>query len=358
MKILVTGGAGYIGSHTAVELAQAGYEPVLIDNFSNSRPSAVDGIARVLGRRLPFYEGDCCDADFMRRVFESEKDVAGAIHFAALKAVGESIEKPELYLRNNLGSLKNLMDAMEKFNARYLVFSSSACVYGEADELPVREETSLKRPESPYGETKQECERMIEEAVAKNRPFRAVSLRYFNPIGAHPSAHIGELPLGIPNNLVPFVTQTAAGILPELVVFGNDYPTPDGTAIRDYIHVVDLAKAHVKALEYLRTKSEKREGKCEKADMNGSSPVAFHPSPFHEIFNLGTGRGNSVFEVIKTFEEVNGLKLKYRVGARRQGDIAALYASCDKAQRELGWKATLTLAEGLRDAWKWQCSLK
>lgn len=399
MKILVTGGAGYIGSHTVVELVSAGYEPVIVDNFCNSHHAVLDGLREILGRDVVCHEGDCCDRDFMRRVFDDEKEIAGAIHFAALKAVGESVEKPELYRKNNIGSLETLMQVMQEYHAQLLVLSSSACVYGDPDMLPVTEETPLKKAESPYGETKQECERLIKQAVNNGRFFQAVSLRYFNPIGAHPSAKIGELPIGIPNNLVPFVTQTAAGILPELTVFGDDYDTPDGTPIRDYVHVVDLARAHIKALQYLQEKDyQKDQGsrmKDEKSKDKGSrikdqgnsktenlgesdsfesfstssiinhpsslidaSSIINHPSSFYDVFNIGTGHGNSVLEVIKTFEEVAGNQLNYKIGPRRSGDVESLYANCDKAARELGWKAELTLADALKDAWAWQECLK
>jgi len=343
IKILVTGGAGYIGSHTVVELVNAGYTPVIVDNFCNSEKKVLDRLTSIIGHAVICHEGDCCDQAFMRDVFEKENDIVGVIHFAALKAVGESIEKPDLYHSNNIGSLEVLMHMIQKYDAGMLVFSSSACVYGEPDELPVTEDSVVKEPISPYGETKQMCEEMIEQAVSDGWPLRAIALRYFNPIGAHQSGKIGELPIGVPNNLVPFVTQTAAGILPELTVYGDDYNTPDGTAIRDYLHVVDLARAHVDALKYLEGKSEGGRGK---GDLS-----------FYEVFNLGTGKGNSVMEVIKTFEEVTGVKLKCIMGKRRRGDVESLYANCDKAEKELGWKTKLTLADALKDSWRWQCSL-
>jgi len=350
MKILVTGGAGYIGSHTVVELISAGHEPVIVDNFCNSHEEVIDRLKMICGRDIICHEGDCCDPEFMRRIFEAEGDIRGAVHFAALKAVGESMEKPDLYRRNNVGSLSVLLEMMEKFSAPFLVFSSSACVYGASDVLPVTEETPLKEPESVYGETKQRCEDLIERAVRDGRPFAAVSLRYFNPIGAHESALIGELPIGVPNNLVPFITQTASGNLPRLTVFGNDYNTPDGTALRDYIHVVDLAKAHVSALKYLTGSglADSQTGSL------ASLQVCKIASPLHDVFNLGTGKGNSVLEVIRVFEEVSGVKLDYQIGPRRKGDVEALYADCRKAEAEMGWRAQLTLADGLRDAWNWQ----
>jgi UDP-glucose 4-epimerase len=336
MKILVTGGAGYIGSHTVVELVNAGYEPVIVDNFCNSHEEVIDRLKVVAGTEIVCHEGDCCDLDFMERVFDAEKNIEGVIHFAALKSVAESMQKPEVYRSNNIGSLDVVMDLMRRYETAFLVFSSSACVYGAADILPVTEGTPLKEPESVYGETKKKCEDMIEQAVLSGLRFNAVSLRYFNPIGAHASAMIGELPIGVPNNLVPFITQTASGNLPYLTVFGDDYLTPDGTAVRDYIHVVDLAQAHVRALEYLRGRSE--------IDRGG----------LYDVFNLGTGQGSSVLEVIGQFEKVSGVKLNYRVGHRRPGDVPSLYADCSKAERLMGWKAALTLEDGLRDAWNWQ----
>jgi len=357
MKILVTGGAGYIGSHTVVELISAGYEPVIVDNFCNSRPSVLKGLQEILGREVVCHRGDCCDKEVLREIFAQEGDIQGAIHFAALKAVGESMEKPEEYRQNNLGSLKSLMSVMEEFQAFLLVFSSSACVYGQAETLPVTEDSPLKPPESPYGETKQRCEEMIRNAVLEGRPFLSIALRYFNPVGAHPSGLIGELPLGVPNNLVPFVTQAAAGILPRLTVFGNDYNTSDGTPVRDYIHVMDLARAHVSALKYLQGKFQVPGFKSQEV----SSPETCDLEPrtgFYDVFNLGTGQGSTVLEVIRTFEQVNGVKLNYVIGPRRPGDVEALYAACDKAGQVLDWTTQRTLADALKDAWRWQESLK
>ena len=333
-KILVTGGAGYIGSHTVVELVNHGYEPVIVDNFSNSSPSVLDGIAKITGKRPAFYEGDCNDAAFMARVFASERP-AGAIHFAAYKAVGESVAKPLMYYENNIGSLLVLLKTMLAFECHLLVFSSSCTVYGTPDKLPVTEASPMQEAESPYGYTKQVSERIIADTCRAHPGLAAVALRYFNPIGAHPSAHIGELPLGVPNNLVPFVTQTAAGIRPELVVFGNDYNTPDGTNIRDYIHVVDLAVAHVKTLQYLQ-----------KEDVS------------YDVINVGTGRGHSVLEVVHTFEQVSGRSLPHRIGPRRPGDVEQVYAAVDKARTTLGWQARYSLEDALRDAWRWQQSLE
>lgn len=332
-KIIVTGGAGYIGSHTVVELVRAGYEPIIIDNFVNAEKRAITGINQILNREVKVYEGDCSDYDFVKGMLIKEGPVAGIIHFAAYKAVGESVQRPLKYYKNNLGSLLALLELMPQYQIPMFVFSSSCTVYGQPDQLPVTEHTPKKPAESPYGNTKQISEEIIEDVVKSSMPIKAVALRYFNPIGAHPSAKIGELPLGVPNNLVPFVTQTAAGKLKKITVFGNDYDTPDGTCIRDYIHVVDLARAHVSAIKYLENKAEKS---------------------FFDIFNVGTGRGNTVLEVIKTFEEVNGIKLNYTLGPRRPGDVEKVYADASKANDLLQWQAKHTLAEALRDAWRWQ----
>lgn len=335
-KIIVTGGAGYIGSHTVVELAKAGYEPVIIDNFENAEKRAVSGIQEILGRTVKVYEGDCNDYHFVENMLEQEGPVDGIIHFAAYKAVGESVQQPLKYYKNNLGSLLVLLELMPKWQVPKLVFSSSCTVYGQPDQLPVTEQTPKKPAESPYGNTKQVCEEIIEDVVKSSTPVKAIALRYFNPIGAHPSAKIGELPLGVPNNLVPFVAQTADGKLEKITVFGDDYNTPDGTCIRDYIHVVDLAQAHVSAIRCLE-------------DTDDYS--------FYDIFNVGTGRGNSVLEVIKTFEEVNNIKLNYTIGPRRPGDVEKVYADVTKANDLLQWQARLTLADALRDAWRWQQTL-
>jgi UDP-glucose 4-epimerase len=334
MKIIVTGGAGYIGSHTVVELFNSGYEPIIIDNFSNSEISVLDGLQEIIGVKVKLYEGDCTDKAFMRDVFKIENP-DGAIHFAAYKAVGESVENPLKYYHNNLESLIVLLDNMIQFGSKNLVFSSSCTVYGTPNKLPVTEKSTIKKAESPYGYTKQVAEKIIEDTVMSAEALSAVALRYFNPIGAHPSAKIGELPLGIPSNLIPFVTQTAAGIREELVVFGNDYDTPDGSNIRDYIHVVDLAKAHVKTLAYLQKHNQ-----------------------LFDAINIGTGNGSSVLEVIETFKRVTKQKLPYRVGDRRAGDVEQVYASVDKAKKVLDWKAELNLEDALRDAWNWQLTLK
>jgi len=336
-KILVTGGAGYIGSHTVVELAQAGYEPVIIDNFSNSQESALAGIQAILGREVPCHRIDCGDAEALRQVFKTEGDVAGVIHFAAFKAVGESVQKPLAYFHNNVGSLITLLQVMKDENVTSLVFSSSCTVYGVPDQLPVTEATPTKPANSPYGRTKQMCEDVVHDAAAApENQTHTILLRYFNPIGAHESAKIGELPLGVPNNLVPFITQTAAGIREKLTINGNDYDTPDGTNVRDYIHVVDLAKAHIVAVQRL-------------LDRKASDVV--------ETFNVGTGHGNTVLEVVQTFEEASGQKLNYAIGPRRPGDVPAIYADATKSAEVLGFRTTTSLRDSLASAWKWQEAL-
>ena len=332
-KIIVTGGAGFIGSHAVVELAQAGYEPVIIDNFENSFPIIVEGIQQILGGPVKIHKVDCRDKQGLQNVFDKEKNIYGVIHFAANKAVGESVADPLKYYDNNLQSLVTLLRVMKANNVLRLVFSSSCTVYGIPDSLPVNESLQTKRPASPYGNTKRISEELIEDFVASCPEFQAISLRYFNPIGAHRTSLIGELPIGVPNNLVPFITQTAAGLRNELTVFGKDYDTEDGTCIRDYIHVVDLAKAHVKALDAFLN-----------VDLRGKN----------EIFNLGTGKGNSVLEVIKTFEKISGLKLKYRLGDRRPGDVPKIFGEVTKSNKILKWKSECTLEDSMRDAWNWQ----
>ncbi|HEX9958305.1 MAG TPA: UDP-glucose 4-epimerase GalE [Fibrella sp.] len=334
-KILVTGGAGFIGSHTVVALAEAGFEPVIVDDFSNSDPGILDGLKTILNREVRSYHIDCNDRAAMTDVFSKEQ-VAGIIHFAASKAVGESVEKPLKYYRNNLDSLLLLLELMPQFNVHNLVFSSSCTVYGQPERLPVTEETPRLPAMSPYGNTKAICEDIIRDCVTATMPVRAISLRYFNPIGAHPSALIGELPRGVPANLVPYLLQVASGQRASLTIHGNDYNTPDGTAIRDYIHVMDLADAHVSAVRLLLSKEE---------------------ASFYDIFNIGTGRGASVLELISTFEEVNGIKLPYTLGARRAGDIEQIYADVTKSVQGLGFKTKRTLADALRDAWRWQQKL-
>lgn len=333
-RVLVTGGAGYIGSHTVVELMQTGYEVVIVDNLSNSDISVIDGIEQIVGKRPDFVNVDCQDYVSFENVIKKYDDLCAAIHFAASKAVGESVEKPLLYYRNNITSLLNLLEIMQNHGIHNLVFSSSCTVYGQpSDEnLPVTEKAPRLEALSPYGNTKHICEDIICDQSRANSSFKAILLRYFNPIGAHPSALIGELPNGVPNNLLPFVTQTAAGLRSELKVFGDDYNTPDGSCIRDYIYVVDLAKAHVAALERML-----------KVD---SDPV--------EVFNLGTGKGLSVLEIVRGFEQATGVKLPYRIVGRREGDIEKVWADPTKANTVLHWKAETPTDQILLSAWRWQ----
>ena len=333
-KILVTGGTGYIGSHTTVELMNAGYDVVIIDNLSNSNENVLDGIEQITGKRPVFVKGDCTDLNTLKKLFEDNPGIKGIINFAASKAVGESVQKPLLYYRNNLNTLINLLELMPQYGVLGIVFSSSCTVYGEPDVNPIDETAPIKSATSPYGNTKQISEEIIEDYVASGAPIKSIILRYFNPIGAHPSACIGELPLGVPQNLVPFLTQAAAGIRPELTVFGDDYNTPDGSCIRDYIDVVDLAKAHVIAMERM---------------LNGKD----HDSI--EIFNLGTGNGLSVLELINAFEEATGVKVPHKIGARRAGDIEKIWANPYKANNVLGWKAEADIKDTMKNAWKWQC---
>jgi UDP-glucose 4-epimerase len=332
-KILVTGGTGYIGSHTAVELIKEGFEVVIVDDLSNSQVEVLDGIEKISGKRPAFFQFDLCDEAELKRFFKEQSNITGIIHFAASKAVGESVAKPLLYYRNNLFSLVFLLEAMKQLKIPDLVFSSSCTVYGQPDMLPVTEKTPFKPAESPYGNTKQICEEILRDTCKVNPEVNAISLRYFNPVGAHESALIGELPRGVPNNLVPFITQTAAGMRSELKVFGDDYDTPDGSAVRDYIHVVDLAVAHVVAVKRLAQKKQKNN---------------------YEYFNLGTGKGMTVLEIIKTFEKVNDLKVNYRIVERRPGDVVKIYADTSLANEELGWKATRNAEDMMRSAWKWQ----
>ena len=329
--VLVTGGAGFIGSHTLVELINAGFEVVAVDNFSNSDDTCLKGVEQIVGRKIAFENIDCCDYDAMDKLFQTYS-FDSIIHFAAFKAVGESVEKPLKYYRNNITSFLNILELMQKYHRRNIVLSSSATVYGETDVLPVTEQTPRMPAISSYGNTKQICEDILRDTVASS-DIRGIALRYFNPIGAHPSALIGELPRGVPNNLVPFITQTASGIRECLSVFGNDYPTPDGSCIRDYIDVVDLAKAHVSAISRMVDDKNKEN---------------------YEIFNVGTGKGTSVLELIEMFEKVNNLKLNYKIAARRQGDVVSIYADTTLANTELGWKAERSLEDTLMSAWKWE----
>ncbi|MDE6085485.1 MAG: UDP-glucose 4-epimerase GalE [Muribaculaceae bacterium] len=336
-RILVTGGTGYIGSHTVVELQQAGYPVVIIDNLSNSDSAVLDGIERITGIRPDFVEADCTDIDALKALFAKYPDIKGIINFAASKAVGESMEKPILYYRNNLNTLMNLLELMAPNHVKGIVFSSSCTVYGEPDVNPVTEQSPIKKATSPYGNTKQISEEIITDVINAGAPFKSIILRYFNPVGAHPSAEIGELPNGVPQNLIPYLTQAAMGIRKELSVFGNDYNTPDGSCIRDYINVVDLAKAHVIAVE--RMLHDKSEDKI-------------------EIFNLGTGNGVSVLELINAFEQATGIKVPHKIVGRRAGDIEKVWANPERANNVLGWKAESDIEDTMRSAWAWQCKLR
>ena len=336
-RILVTGRTGYICSHTVVELQNNGYEVVIVDNLSNSRADVVDSIEQISGIRPAFEEVDCLDYEGMDAVFTKYPGIKGIIHFAASKAVGESVEKPLKYYRNNLVSLINILELMPKHNVKGIIFSSSCTVYGQPDILPVTEAAPIKKAESPYGNTKQINEEIIRDTVASGSPIHAVMLRYFNPIGAHPSALIGELPNGVPQNLIPYLTQTAIGIREKLSVFGDDYDTPDGSCIRDFIYVVDLAKAHVIAMNRILEDKQKESV---------------------EVFNIGTGRGLSVLELINAFEKSTGVKLNYQIVGRRAGDIVKVWADPTLANTELGWKADTPIEDTLRSAWNWQLHLR
>ena len=334
-RILVTGGTGYIGSHTAVELMQQGYDVTIVDNLSNSSIDVLDGIAQIVGRKPDFANVDCGNFMDLDQVFKQYSDIEGVIHFAASKAVGESVEKPLLYYRNNLGSLVTLLEVMRLHGVKNLVFSSSCTVYGQpdAEHLPVDETAPIQKALSPYGNTKQINEEIICDEAHADKTLHATILRYFNPIGAHPSALIGELPNGVPQNLLPFITQTAAGLRPELKVFGNDYNTPDGSCIRDYIYVVDLAKAHVKAIDRMLNAKDRQQV---------------------EVFNLGTGTGLSVLTLINEFEAATGVKIPYTIVGRREGDIEQVWAAPEKANKILGWKADTPIRDVLASAWKWE----
>lgn len=334
MNILVTGGAGFIGSHTVVALAEAGFNPVIVDDFSNSEPSVLAGLKNILGREVTCHVLDCNNYTAMRQIVHDEK-IEGVIHFAAFKAVGESMQEPLAYYRNNLGSLFTLLDVMLAEGVSNIIFSSSCTVYGEPDVSPVTEQTPIKPANSVYGKTKQIGEEILRD-VAAAKPLKCISLRYFNPIGAHPSGQIGELPRGVPSNLVPYVTQTAAGKRGALTIFGGDYPTSDGTCVRDYIHVVDLAEAHVAALQFV---------------LKSNFPSLY------DTFNLGTGKGNTVLELVKTFEQISGKALPYSIGPRRAGDVVSVFADVTKATQQLGWTTQRTMKDALEDAWKWQLHL-
>lgn len=336
-KILVTGGTGYIGSHTTVELIENGFDVVIVDNLYNSEAEVADRIHKITGVRPSLEVFDLCDDQKVNEFFKKHNDISAIIHFAAYKAVSESVFKPLEYYRNNLGSLINLLQAMKTYGIPHMVFSSSCTVYGQPEKLPVTEDAPLQPATSPYGNTKQVGEQIIRDTAFSGKNLNAIALRYFNPIGAHPTALIGELPRGVPENLVPYITQTAYGLRDELKVFGNDYDTPDGSCIRDYLHVVDLAKAHVVAVKRLV------EGRNKKN---------------YEIFNLGTGNGVSVLEAIKSFERVSGVKLKYRIVGRRPGDIEKIWADPSFANKELGWKTVSTLDEAMKTAWDWEKNIR
>ena len=333
-RVLVTGGAGYIGSHTVVELIESGYDVVIVDNLSNSERAAVDNIAKIVGREIPFYEVDCLDKQNFDKVFKSHK-IDAVIHFAAAKAVGESVQNPLHYYHNNLGSLVSLLELMRENGVENIVFSSSCTVYGQPEKLPVTEDTPFAEAESPYGNTKHICEHILRDATHAHEDLKAISLRYFNPIGAHPSALIGELPRGVPSNLLPFITQTVAGLRECLSVFGDDYNTPDGTPIRDYIDVVDLAKVHVVAV-----------GRLIRGENKSRS----------EAFNVGSGR--SVLELIGLFEKATGRKVPYKIVGRREGDIEKIWADSSYTTKELGWKAERNIEDTLAAAWAWECNIR
>ncbi len=334
-KILVTGGTGFIGSHTVVELISAGFIPVIVDNLSNSNIKILDQLERITGVRPEVHQFDLCDQAITTEFVKAESQIAGVIHFAASKAVGESVELPLKYYKNNFYSLINLLDAFAGREVNF-VFSSSCTVYGQPDVLPVTETAQVKKAESPYGNTKQIAEEILQDVAKVNENYRIISLRYFNPVGAHSSALIGELPLGVPQNLVPFITQSAIGLRGPITVYGNDYDTSDGSCIRDYIHVVDLAKAHVAAIKHM---DEKQQAK-------------------YDVFNIGTGKGSSVLEVINAFEQATGVKLRYQIGDRRAGDIEKVWGDVAKAEKELGWKAELDVTEMMRSAWAWENYIK
>ena len=337
MKILVTGGLGFIGSHTVVELQNEGFEVVIIDDCSNSSEKVLSGITAITGKKPIFEKLDLKEKSKVEEFFQRYHDIEGVIHFAASKAVGESVEKPLLYYENNIGTLVYLLKELSKKDRSSFIFSSSCTVYGQADKMPITEDAPIKEAESPYGNTKQMGEEIIRDTCKVTPNLNAIALRYFNPMGAHPSGEIGELPIGVPQNLVPFITQTGAGLRDQLSVFGDDYPTPDGTCVRDYIYVVDLAKAHVVALQRLL------------ADKNKSN---------YEVFNVGTGKGSTVLEVIKSFEKVSGKKLNYKIVDRRLGDITSAYADTTLANEELGWKSQYTLDEAMKSAWVWEQKIR
>lgn len=335
-RIIVTGGAGFIGSHTVVDLVESGYEPIVLDDFSNSERFILDRLEKVCGRKIECHEVDCRDRSAVSKIFAAHAPIAGVIHFAASKAVGESQEKPLEYYANNLGSLFTILEVMAEHAVRDLVFSSSCTVYGQPDVLPVTEETPVAAPASVYGATKQICEQVLRDVVTSGAPLRATLLRYFNPIGAHPSGELGELPIGIPQNLIPVILQSAAGWRGPVQIFGGDWSTPDGSCVRDYIHVLDLAAAHVKCLSWMDGQDE---------------------NSLLEVLNVGTGHGTSVREALVAFERATGQGVEFEIGDRRDGDIEQIYANVDRAERLLDWRATRTLDDALRDAWRWQSGL-
>ena len=334
-KVLVTGGAGYIGAHTVVELYNAGFEPVIIDNLSRSNTSLLSGVKVITGQKPFFLQGDCNNKEFLSSAFAAHGPFDAVLHFAAFKSVGESVQQPLIYYDNNVGSLVKLLEVMQETGNKNLIFSSSCTVYGQPDQIPVNENAPFKKAESPYGATKQMCERILEDTYRTG--FRIVSLRYFNPIGAHPSGELGELPIGVPNNLVPFITQTAAGVREKLNVFGSDYSTPDGSCIRDFIHVVDLAIAHVKAMQFLSNKKE---------------------DSIFESFNLGTGVGVSVLQLVNEFMKVTGVNLPYTISPRRPGDVEKVYGDPAKANDQLGWRTKFSIQDSLKHAWQWEKKIR
>lgn len=334
-KVLVTGGAGYIGAHTVAELYEAGYDVIIVDDLSRSDTTLLEGLERLSGRKVNFEQGSCCDRLFLKRVFSDYRPIDSVLHFAAYKSVSESVQQPLTYYQNNIDSLLVLLSVMKEFSVKNLIFSSSCTVYGQPDNIPVDEYAPFKRAESPYGATKQICERILEDVYKEG--FRVVSLRYFNPIGAHPSGLIGELPIGTPNNLVPYITQTAAGLREKLIIFGNDYNTPDGTCIRDYIHVRDLGVAHVRAMQYVQSRE---------------MAMCF------DAFNIGTGAGMTVLQMVNAFVSATGVDLPFEFGPRRPGDVEKVYADVRRAQDTLSWQAEISITESLVHAWNWEKKLR
>jgi UDP-glucose 4-epimerase len=333
-SVLVTGGAGFIGSHTVVELFNSGFNPVIVDDLRNSAQTILDGLKKILGQDIPYYSIDCSNFHGIKKVIDYH-EIKNVIHFAAYKSVGESVKMPIKYYKNNIGSLLNILEVLEECGVQNLVFSSSCTIYGQPDIIPVKETSIKKRTESPYGNTKAISERILEDFIQSGQQKKIVSLRYFNPVGAHDSGLIGELPNGTPSNLIPYITQSAIGKRQKLVVFGNDYHTEDGSNIRDYVHVMDVARAHVLALELLKKMGDN----------------------FYDVFNLGSGVGYSVLQVVKTFEKVNGIKLNYEIGQRRTGDVEKIFANIDKAKEFLNWTPQRSLEVALRDSWNWECNL-